>query len=263
MFASLRLLTAAVLVGAGTATAALAYDPPAASKLAVQGIDFAGATAIDEDYRAEFKSCDDQDIFRGTKMKGWRKCSGDKNNMAAFLKFASGAVFFEGKMSLDLDGSWKACNSPGLADLCPTWYTWPGVAGKKSFIDSDAYPYVVIPIAGPKAHRAEFRDKTAIGRGDFAVVVFDGKIVAAIVGDGGPYNKMGEASNAVFKAVGKDRCRKTNSDGHCVRYKDASLESGALYFIFPGTARADITPANALELMKAEGLARFEKLKQP
>ena len=88
-----------------------------------------------------------------------------------------------------------------------------------------------------------------------------GHVVPAIVGDGGPYNKLGEASNAVFKAVGKDRCRETNADGHCTRYKDASLEANVLYFVFPGTATSSITPDNALARIKSVAEARFGDLK--
>lgn len=243
--------------------AAQAYDPPAASAVAVGGIKFNAATALDEDYRAQFKKCDTQDIFRGIQLQGWRKCSGDKNNVDALLKFPGGAVFFESKMSLDLDGSWKACNSPGLADLCPTWYNWKGKTGKAAFVDSEAIAFIVIPIAGPAAHKKEFRSKTGIGAGDFAVVIYDGKVVPAFVADGGPFNKMGEASNAVFKAVGKDRCRKTNADGHCIKFLEASIEGDVLYFVFPGSARSDLTPDNAGAVINEEAMKRFNALKSP
>lgn len=240
---------------------ALAYNPPQSSAEAVQQIDFDRAVPLDEDYRSQFKRCDTQNVFRGVQMSGFRKCSGDKNNVGALLKFPSGAIFFEAKMSLDIDGSWKACSDPGLADLCPTWYTWPNLTGRASFLDSDNIPFIVIPISGSDRFEKEFRQKTGIKAGDFAVVIFNGRVVSAIVGDGGPFNKLGEASNAVFKAVGKDRCRATNSDTHCTRYLDASLESDVLYFVFPGTASRNITPVNALEMIKSVAGQKFEALK--
>ena len=195
----------------GSVTIAQAYDPPPSSAAAVQEIDFDRATPLDEDYRFQFKRCDTENVFRGVQMSGFRRCSGDKNNVEALLKFPNGAIFFEAKMSLDIDGSFKACSDPGLADLCPTWHTWPNLTGRASFIDLDKIPFIVIPIAGPDRWKREFRDKTGVKAGDFAVVVFNGHVVPAMVGDGGPFNKLGEASNAVFKAVGKDRCRETNS----------------------------------------------------
>lgn len=242
---------------------AFAYDPPPASKAAVAKIDFSTAVKLDANYASQFTTCDSTDVFRGIALKGWRKCSGDPNRLKALLKFPDGTIFFEAKMALDIDGSWKACNSPGLADLCPTWYNWPGKTGKAAFLDSDVYPFIVIPIAGPKAHRAEFKEKTGIKAGDFAVVIYDGNVVPAIVGDGGPFNKIGEASNAVFAAVGKDRCRNKDAGGHCTKYKDASVESGVLYFVFPGTASTSITPDNAIQMMKEIGLERFKALVSP
>ena len=245
----------------GSCAIGLAYDLPPNSAAAVQEIAFDQAVPMDEDYRSQFELCDTENIFRGVQLTGFRKCSGDKNNVEALLKFPNGAIFFEAKMSLDIDGSWKACNSPGLSDLCPTWYTWPNLTGEASFLDSDRIPFIVIPIAGPDLWKTEFRQKTGIKAGDFAIVVFNGHVVPAIVGDGGPFNKLGEASNAVFKAVGKDRCLETNSDGHCTKYLDASVESDVLYFVFPGSASTGITPANALEMIKSTAGQRFEGLK--
>ena len=241
---------------------AFGYEPPLASKSAVAGIDFAGAAAVDDDYRAQFRKCDDKDVFRGIKLKGWRKCSGDKNNLAALLKFPAGAIFFQAKMALDLDGSWKACHSPGAADQCPTSYSWKGQHGTAAAVDSDVYPYIVIPNAGPKPHGKEFARQTGIAMGDFAVVIYDGKVVPAFVADGGPYNKIGEASNAVFAGVGKDRCKAKNAAGKCTKYRDSSLPKDILYFVFPGSARADMTPENAPRMIETEALKRFNKLKR-
>lgn len=243
-----------------------AYVVPAASADKVSKIDFSKASEIDQTYKDEFKKCDDANTFHGYQLKGWRKCSGDKNNLRALLKFPDNTVFFEAKMSLDLDGSWKACEAAGPSDLCPTWYTWPDQQGRQSYLDSDRIPYIVIPIATfgnlNTSYRKEFRNKTGIGRGDFAIVIYNGKAIPAIVGDGGPVNKIGEASNAVFEAVGEDRCREKNSDGNCIRYRNGSLESGALYFVFAGSARSDITKATARELIRQEGLKRFKALEE-
>ena len=96
------------------------YAPPSQSAKAVAGIDFSKAVAIDEAYRKTFEDCDKNG-----------KCKTDPNNFRAFLKFADGSVFYESKMSLDLDGSWKACGcgTPGKSDQCRTTHLW-----------NDAYP---------------------------------------------------------------------------------------------------------------------------
>jgi hypothetical protein len=81
------------------------------------------------------------------------------------------------------------------------------------------------------------------------------------VADGGPYNKLGEGSQALFKALGEDRCSQMSQDGHCEKYRDFSIPSGVLVFLFPNSKIVGLTPANALEKIRFEALARFERLK--
>jgi hypothetical protein len=257
------IIGAVLLLAASGATAPQppVYTPPPASAGAVRDVDFSLARPLDEDYRAQFERCDRENIFRGARMKGFRRCSTDPNRVRALLKFPNGAVFFESKMGLDIDGSHKACSDPGSADQCPTWFRWPGLTGNASFVDSDKFPYVVIPIAGPSAQRGrEFRNKTGVGAGDLGVVVFRDKVVPVFVADGGPHNKLGEGSAALFRELGEDRCRRTGPGGHCERYLDASIERGVLFFIFPGSKIQGLTPENALETVRREALRRFAEL---
>lgn len=81
-------------------------------------------------------------------MTGFRRCSNDPNRARALLKFADGTIFIESKLGLDIDGSGKACGDPGTADQCATWFEWPDLPKPARFVDSDRFPYVVIPIAG-------------------------------------------------------------------------------------------------------------------
>lgn len=239
------------------------YTPPPDSAGVLRGVDFASARPVDEDYRAEFDRCDREDIFEGVPMTGLRRCSTDPNRARALLKFPNGTIFIESKLGLDIDGSKKACSAPGRADQCATWFRWPGLTGTARFVDSDKFPYVVIPIAGLGGRDdREFRDKTGIDKGDLGVVVFEDKIVPVFVADGGPNNKLGEGSEALFKAVGKDRCRKVDRDGHCERYHDASIDGKVLFFLFPRSRIDGITPENALESIRREALRRFGDLQQ-
>jgi hypothetical protein len=240
------------------------YTPPPASAGALSGIAFANASPVNEAYRTEFDRCDREDIFKGRRMTGFRRCSTDKNRVRALLKFPDGTIFFESKLALDIDGSWKACNSPGLADQCPTWYGWEGLTGKARHVDSDKYPFVVIPISAQGGgNDPEFRQKTGINQGDLGVVIYKDKVVPVFVADGGPNNKLGEGSSALFKALGEDRCREWGSDGHCRRYRDFSISQGVLCFLFPGSKISGLNPDNALGKIRTEALARFERLKQP
>lgn len=240
------------------------YTPPPSSASVLEGIKFTSASPLNEAYRAEFDRCDRENIFKGRTMVGFRKCSNDPNRVKALLKFPDRTIFFESKLSLDIDGSRKACSSPGLADLCTTWFTWANLPEPQRYVDSDIYPFVVIPIAGSNAsNNLEFRTRTGIKKGDLGVVVFKDKIVPVFVADGGPYNKLGEGSEALFKALGEDRCKLMSHDGHCEQYRDFSIPSGVLVFLFPDSRIEGLTPANALERIRVEALARFERLKHP
>jgi hypothetical protein len=237
------------------------YTPPPTSADAVRDVDFATALPLDEDYRAQFERCDKENIFRDVVMKNSRRCKNDPNRVRALLKFPNGAVFFESKMGLDLDGSQKACNNAGATDQCPTWFTWPGLAGNARFVDSDVFPYVVIPIAGINGQGgAEFRNKTHVDSGDLGVVVFRGKVVPVFVADGGPHNKLGEGSAALFRELGQDRCLTFGQGVHCKKYRDVSIDGGVLFFLFPGSKIAGLTPENGLEKVKQEALRRFAEL---
>jgi hypothetical protein len=239
------------------------YSPPPASASVLAGIKFSAASPVNEAYRAEFDRCDKENIFKGRTMTGFRKCSGDPNRVKALLRFPDQTIFFESKLSLDIDGSQKACTSPGLADLCATWFAWDNLPEPQRYVDSDIYPYVVIPISGSNAsNNKEFRNRTGINKGDLGVVVFKDKVVPVFVADGGPYNKLGEGSQALFKALGEDRCVVMSSTGHCEKYKDFSIPSGVLVFLFPNSKIVGLKPVNALEKIRVEALARFARLKQ-
>lgn len=249
----------AVVIGISSASAADAYAPPTTSRDLLKDIDFSKATPLDENYRAEFKRCDEHDEFRGHKLVGWRRCSGDKNNVRALLKLANGLIYFDSKLGLDLDGSWKAWNNKGKADLRGTWYQWPRSCKKSERdkrglcqieqVDAEHVPFIVIPVAGPEDTAGEFRDKTGVGKGDFGVVIFGNKWVPAFVADGGPYNKLGEASAATLRELGVDRCLHHNAQGYCDSYRNRSIEGSVVTIIFPGSRREGMTRANAVEWM--------------
>lgn len=249
------------LYGAPRPVQRTGYTPPATSAGVLRDVDFAAARPLDEDYRAQFDRCDRENIFRGVRMTGFRRCNTDPNRVRALLKFPNGAVFFESKMGLDIDGSKKACTDPGLADLCATWFRWPGLSGNARFVDSDKFPYVVIPIANQRGRSdPEFRDKTGVDQGDLGVVVFRDKVVPVFVADGGPHNKLGEGSAALFRELGQDRCRRMGREGHCELYHDVSIEGRVLFFLFPGSKIQGLTPENALETVRREALRRFAEL---
>lgn len=239
---------------------ATAYEPPSASAALLATIDFSKAAALDESYRAQFRNCDVANTFRGVAMTGNRRCSGDPNNVRALLKLKGGAVYYDSKMALDVDGSHKAWTNPGAVDLRHTWFRWKaGSTAQADQVDPDRYPFVVIPIAGlkRKADKA-FRKLTGVDRGDFGVVVYKDRWTPVLVADGGPHNKLGEASSAVFKAVGEDRCETWNAAGWCEKYRDFSVDANVVTILFPGSRRGDLTPSNALSIMRKEACQRLQ-----
>ncbi len=252
------------------------YSPPSQSTSVLQGLPFNQAVPIDETYRQEFDRCDRSNIFKGRAMVGFRKCSTDPNNVKALLKFPDGTVFFESKLSLDVDGSWLACKGSGApTSQCPTSFNWPNISQRPNqFIDPDNYPYIVIPNFNSVSGTAdrEFSNKTGINLGDVGVVIYKDKVIPVFVADGGPYNKLGEGSSALFKLMGEDRCRNWRTDGktrpdkkwtsdlYCTNYRESSVPGKVLFFIFPRSKIADITPSNAVNKVNIEALNRFQNL---
>jgi hypothetical protein len=158
------------------------------------------------------------DTFKGKAMPQTRKCSGDRNNAKALLKFPDGTIFWESKLSLDIDGSWLACKGSGApTSQCPTSFNWKTETQEPNkFVDPDNFPYVVIPttnIGG--VNDKEFRNKTGINMGDLGIVIYKDKIVPVFVADGGPHNKLGEGSSLLHKLIGEDKCEsgKWRNDG--------------------------------------------------
>lgn len=107
------------------------------------------------------------------------------------------------------------------------WTSPDGPHSQSAQLDPDQIPFVVIPtstlgtdISDPDLARklaSEFRERTERNIGDWDVVIYGDKWVPAVIGDGGPFNKLGEASSQVFRLVGLDRCKKWSDDNkHCV-----------------------------------------------
>jgi hypothetical protein len=238
------------------AWAAEEYRPPPASLSLLSQLNFQSAKPVDEDYREQFKRCDDNNEFRHYQLTGWRECTGDKNNVRALLRLPNGAILWDSKLGLDLDGSWKAWNDKGAADLRGTWYQWPRLCNEserdqerlcqREQVDAEHVPFVVIPIAGPDDVKREFRDRTGIDKGDLGVIIYRDKWVPVLVADGGPYNKLGEASAAALAALGEDRCTRHNAQGFCDQYRDVSIESDVITIIFPGSHPPDLTAENVI-----------------
>lgn len=277
---ALILLTLSIFSGMSflptVALAQSSYSPPSQSASILENVPFDQAIPIDESYRREYERCDQENIFEGVTMTGFRRCSQDKNNVKALLRFPDNTVFFEAKLSLDIDGSWKACKGgSGPTDQCPTAFNWPGITEKPNrYVDPDNYPYIVIPTWNVSTGRVDrkFRDRTGVNLGDVGVVVYKDKVVPIFVADGGPHNKLGEGSSVLLELIGEDRCLDWRTDGrtrsnkrwtsnrYCTKYKNTSVSGKVLFFIFPQSKIAGIKPDNAIAKIESEALKRFQNL---
>lgn len=244
---------------------------PAAAQTAPewpQWIDLSGWSDVSEDYRWQFSRCDDENRFRNYKLpttigkRTYYGCISDKNSVSALRRSAPskelphGAIVFASKLSVDLDGSWYACNTPGKTDLCPTALMLRDADGKQVPVSSDHIPYVVIPIAGPTRELArEFRELTGVDPGDFGLVITPTEVIPVLVADGGPFPKLGEGSIALHRKLGRELCAGKDEQGRCLTVKrPLSSHPGPLITVlFPKSRRQDLNSGNAATLLQQEG----------
>jgi hypothetical protein len=231
-------------------------------------VDFSGWSDLGEAYRQEFARCDRENNFRGQSLnqrigrRYYYGCVRDPNRVTMLKKAAPaagsarGLIAFTSKLSIDLDGSWYACNTPGKTDLCPTSLSLVGASGGREPVSSDLVAYIAIPVSGPSNELSrEFRDKSGIDQGDFGVVVSGDTIVPVIVADGGPFSKLGEGSIALHRRLGQELCRTKDTLGRCTTIVEPqrSLTGPFVTVIEPGSRRRDVTAANVTQITKSEG----------
>ena len=260
------------------------YTPPTESESLFSKDFFKNAKPLDEQYRKQFDDCDSRNYFNGINMAlyKYKSCSDDQNKLKALLKFPDGTIFFDSKMGLDVDGSWKACcEKPGLTDQCSTSYSFKGEKKNETacesykrglYVDADVYPYIVIPTTVPNKtfpnqnQAKEFRNKTKTKIGDVGVVIYKNKMIPIFVADGGPHNKIGEGSAALFRELGETWCREFDGENHCIKYRRDSIGDSVLFFIFPSSEISGFknkTVQQRLESIKKTAETKFKELSNP
>ena len=189
----------------------------------LRGVDFTSAQLLDPQLTALYQACD-----RNTERGG---CFDDQARNTVILKFSDGTVFFDAKMAIDADGSAlskraERPNQPETSFRLPD----PTGAGVGLSLDAEHVPYVVMPLG-------DFRRESGVSLGDLAVVVKDGEVHFAIVGDLGPRTHIGEASLKLHTAFGRRLCTAYDAAGNCSTFTDTSMDPPVLYFFFPATRR--------------------------
>lgn len=216
---------------------------------------------IDEAYRQEFGVCDRADRFHGHAVHG---CRNDPNTVTALRRLPGGAIAYVAKLAVDLDGSPFACSADhGAMDQCPTSLMLPDGKGGEIPVDADKVPYVVIPWEGPHAEQGRFTKLTGVKVGDFGVVIARGRTIPVIVADTGPFEKLGEGSLALHRALGRELCVARTGAGTCRRVIERmeSIGGDVTTVLFPHSAREDVTPGTIARIVREEGARRWREMR--
>jgi Fungal chitosanase of glycosyl hydrolase group 75 len=233
----------------------MGFKPPAASKRQLDGVPFDLAVDFALTARKRFA---DADKKPGNK---------DPSKCKALLKFPDkGAVFWSSKMAIDADGPAAGPGRRKGSELDPSSgqndTTFHFANGKG--LPSEAVPYIVLPMLKPHSNAA-FDPAVAVG--DVAVVIFKDKIAAAICGDLGPFDKIGEASIRVHETLQQqgcpDPCAQRDAKGFCKRARNASVEQDVLFFVFPDSAfdKNELTFETINTKVKERAFALYNKLR--
>jgi hypothetical protein len=105
---------------------------------------------------------------------------------------------------------------------------------KYSFLISKADPFIVLPGFMFRQPAEPFTPKL----GDIAVVIFQGKLYPALVGDAGPSYKIGEASLRICKQI----------DPRSNAYNRPASDLNVTYVVFPGSAEEPPGPPDLQKL---------------
>ena len=187
-------------------------------------------------WKALFDDCDHSDTFAGRPLPAHNgralRCSTDRNQVAFLNRYADGTVVFNAKAAVDADGS-PVVGGSGWPNNVQTWLTFDR-GSQDNFVNAEAVPFIVMPLASPKAGPSLMKD-TGIGKGDLAVMVKGERCSFAVVGDAGPWFRLGEASLRAHEDLGNPQCAVVGQSP-CRRLKRGSgvgIPSGVTYIVFP------------------------------
>jgi hypothetical protein len=230
-------------------------------------VDLTGAAEIQATAHRTFtqlyKECDERDSFGGVALPTFKgrlqKCSTDRNHVEHALQFPDGTVLVTAKGSVDADGSPVACGPQrSLTDQCKTWLTFdPGCS--KHFVDAEQVPFVVVP-GNFSSKQISFMKATGIGKGDLAVAIHAGRCAFGVVGDSGPYFRLGELSVAAHEVMGNPQC--ATSGKPCPRLigggNGRGIQSGVTYVIFPKSRPTPLMAEDVVSVASANAKKALE-----
>jgi hypothetical protein len=189
-------------------------------------------------YKQLYDECDRNDTFAGKSLPdsgGHRqRCSTDPNRVENVTRYLDGTIVFTAKMSVDADGS-PVVGGSGWPNNVKTWLEFDQ-GSAIHFANAEEVPYVVVPDKVPGMD-ISFQQDADIHPGDLAIVLEGGKCSFGVVGDSGPWFRLGEASLRSHDDLGNSQC-KVQGQHPCQQLRGGSgigIGSGVTYIIFSKT----------------------------
>lgn len=191
-------------------------------------------------WKALYDECDRTDRFAGQSLPshaGKRlRCSTDPNRVAFMSRYADGTLVYQAKASVDADGS-PVVGGSGWPNDVRTWLTYDK-GSKDAFVNAEEVPFIVLPLPAKAAGLSLMKDM-GVSKGDLAVVVSGGRCSFALLGDAGPWFRLGEISLRAHEDLGNPQCR-TPGEHPCKRLKGErgsgiGIAKNVTYIVFPGT----------------------------
>jgi hypothetical protein len=158
-------------------------------------------------------------------------------------------LYFDSELQLDTDG-WPDGRGRGDKYWQPT--TSLRLADNSS-LNANKVPYFVLPLP------TSWPNDRGIFLGDYAAVIYQGKVTYAVFGDEGPKNKIGEGSIQLLRALGQERLRPNG------RIENAGAGPGIITIVFPGSGQAADRKSEAtlLAAIQSEGERLFTSMAGP
>jgi hypothetical protein len=211
-------------------------------------------------YKSLYQDCDASNTFGGRSLPvhdgKMAKCSTDKNRVDYLNILPGGIVSFSAKGSVDADGSKFACGDK-WPNQCGTWLQFDAGSDRKD-VNAEDTPFVVVPGRTPD-RQINFQKDTGINAGDLAVAIKGDKCSFGVVGDSGPWFRIGELSLRAHADLGNPQCNVANQYP-CTSIKDRGLEAPVYYLIFPKTRPAPLTNQNVNSIAESTLEKRIKAL---
>jgi hypothetical protein len=131
-------------------------------------------------------------------------------------------LYLDSELQLDTDG-WP--NGKGKGDKYWRPTTSLKYVDNATSLDANKIPYFVLPL--PKS----WANNRGIYLGDYAAVIYKGKVTYAVFGDEGPENLIGEGSIQLLRALGEERLKPNG------RIENAGAGPGIITIVFPGSGQ--------------------------